>query len=136
MLTASSLKSVVAGAAFAVLPLLAGPVQAAPPMHRPPIAEGEQANGVSPVQYRHHRRHHYGYRPFRPYRPYVGFYYGYRPLPPPVTYYETRPYVVRRGAAWLPDDVARCASRFRSFNVRTGTYITYEGVERLCPYLR
>lgn len=83
----------------------------------------------------------------RPYRPYYGGYYGpyYRPYggyyyapppPPPVTYYDTRPYVARPAPGYDPDAVARCASRFRSFNVRTGTYVTYEGEERLCPYLR
>ncbi len=79
-------------------------------------------------------RPHYRYRPYYGYRPYRPYYYA--PPPPPV-YYETRPYVVRPAPrGWHPDDVARCASQFRSFNVRTGTYITYGGEERLCPYLR
>jgi hypothetical protein len=30
----------------------------------------------------------------------------------------------------------RCAARFRSFDRRTGTYITYGGEVRICPYLR
>jgi hypothetical protein len=33
-------------------------------------------------------------------------------------------------------DVERCEDEFRSFNPRTGTYITYEGDEVVCPYLR
>lgn len=32
-------------------------------------------------------------------------------------------------------DMERCAARFRSFDWETGTYITYEGEERVCPYL-
>lgn len=79
------------------------------------------------------------YRPYRPYyRPYYGYrrdYYG----GPPVTYYETRPYVVQRAVPQPygdPDAIARCASQFRSFNANTGTYVTYGGEERLCPYLR
>jgi hypothetical protein len=107
---------------------------------------GEAATAAIPAQV----GIYLGYgRPYRPYygpydRPYYRPYYQpYRyyapplPPPPPVTYYETRPYVARpaRPAA-DPDAVARCASRFRSFNVDTGTYITYDGEERLCPYLR
>jgi hypothetical protein len=33
------------------------------------------------------------------------------------------------------DDMRRCAYEFRSFDPVTGTYITYEGEERICPYL-
>jgi len=29
----------------------------------------------------------------------------------------------------------RCADTFRSFNPNTGTYVTYQGETRLCPYL-
>lgn len=85
--------------------------------------------------YRPYRPYYEGYnRPYYPYRPYA-----YRPYyyaPPPVTYYETRPYVARPAGPYRdPDAVARCASRFRSFNVRTGTYVTLGGEVRLCPYL-
>lgn len=127
-----NLKYALAGAALAIVPVLAAPAHAAPPVTRP-VASGEAVLAATPVQYRYYGRRHYGYRP---YRPYSGFYYGYRPAPPPVVYYETRPYVIRRPRRWHPDDVARCASQFRSFSVRTGTYVTYEGVEKLCPYLR
>lgn len=77
------------------------------------------------------------YRPYY-YRPYYG--YRYYDAPPPVTYYETRPYVVQRSApppaySGDPDGIAKCASRFRSFNANTGTYVTYEGEVRRCPYL-
>ena len=33
------------------------------------------------------------------------------------------------------EDMARCAARFRSFNTETGTYVTYGGEVRVCPYL-
>ena len=33
------------------------------------------------------------------------------------------------------DDMRRCAYEFRSFDPVTGTYITYGGEERVCPYL-
>jgi hypothetical protein len=29
-----------------------------------------------------------------------------------------------------------CADRFRSFDPGTGTYVTYGGEVRVCPYLR
>lgn len=84
------------------------------------------------------------YRPYAPYdRPYDRPYYGYRSYyygPPPASYYESRPYValppVPVGPYGDPDALALCASRFRSFNANTGTYVTYDGEERLCPYLR
>lgn len=34
------------------------------------------------------------------------------------------------------DAYARCSERFRSFDPRTGTYTTYGGETRVCPYLR
>jgi uncharacterized protein YcfJ len=40
-------------------------------------------------------------------------------------------YRPRRGAS--RDDVEYCSSRFRSYNPRTGTYMTYSGEERSCP---
>jgi hypothetical protein len=33
------------------------------------------------------------------------------------------------------DGMQRCADTFRSFDSRTGTYVTYAGETRLCPYL-
>lgn len=33
------------------------------------------------------------------------------------------------------EDMARCAARFRSFDRATGTYVTYGGQVRICPYL-
>lgn len=31
--------------------------------------------------------------------------------------------------------IQRCAATFRSFDAATGTYVGYDGVTRLCPYL-
>jgi hypothetical protein len=44
----------------------------------------------------------------------------------------------RDGAYAAPADgaYALCAERFRSFNPATGTYTTYGGETRVCPYLR
>jgi hypothetical protein len=39
-------------------------------------------------------------------------------------------------AAPAGDAYALCAQQFRSFNPSTGTYTTYGGETRLCPYLR
>lgn len=89
----------------------------------------------------------YGHRPYRPYyghRPYYGYgpryYYDDEPV---VTYRSTEPYVVRpapppvpHAQSGDPDAIAKCASRFRSFNANTGTYVTHDGEQRLCPYLR
>lgn len=33
------------------------------------------------------------------------------------------------------DGMAECAARFRSFDPATGTYVTYGGETRPCPYL-
>jgi len=41
---------------------------------------------------------------------------------------------IREGRA-RDHDIRRCAHEFRSFDPVTGTYISYEGEERICPYL-
>jgi hypothetical protein len=41
---------------------------------------------------------------------------------------------IREGRA-TPEDMARCAARFRSFDRETGTYVTFGGELRVCPYL-
>ena len=33
------------------------------------------------------------------------------------------------------DGMQRCAETFRSFDPQTGTYVTYQGETRFCPYL-
>jgi hypothetical protein len=49
--------------------------------------------------------------------------------PPPVHYY---PPVRYTPAPWTPDWYAYCASKYRSFDARSGTYVTYSGYRRLC----
>ena len=130
MICASIAASIAAGAG-------AAPVSAAPSNsieHRPQAAAVVEKAQVG-VYFG------FGDPYYRPYRPYYRPYYGYRRYydgSPPVTYYESRPYVARPAPRPYgdPDGIARCASQFRSFNANTGTYITYEGEERLCPYLR
>lgn len=145
---------------MAAVTAMASPAVALPGVERPAVTAGSAITKVQAfVGYRSGHRY-YGLRPNYPrygygygygpgygyYRPYYNSYaYGYRPYywgyyrpaPPRVVYYETPAYVVRPAAPVYHDDaVARCAARFRSFNVRTGTYVTYDGEERLCPYLR
>jgi hypothetical protein len=141
-----------AGLAAAIAAVtLAAPVAAAPPGTAKPLGSGE--NLVAQAQFSVHvgvgvgrpYYHPYHGRHYRAYpRPYYGPGYVYRPAPyyypPPVTYYQTQPYVVRPVVPPVeyggdPDALARCASRFKSFNANTGTYITYDGEERRCPYL-
>jgi hypothetical protein len=43
------------------------------------------------------------------------------------------PAILEGGAT--QEDMARCSARFRSFNTETGTYVTYGGEVRICPYL-
>lgn len=54
-------------------------------------------------------------------------------------WYDPAPtYIVvryRSDAAWRRA-MARCFEDFRSFNPRTGRYVTYGGESKLCPYLR
>jgi len=40
------------------------------------------------------------------------------------------------GAASDGDAVERCAARYRSFDRRTGTFLSNSGQRKLCPYLR
>jgi len=83
---------------------------------------------------------------------YRGRYSGRRWGPPPARYY----YAPRRNNAGViigsiiagaliaaavqegrarESDKERCAARFQSFDWETGTYFTYDGEERVCPYL-
>lgn len=52
----------------------------------------------------------------------------YAPPPPPPVYYAP----VRSYAPWTPEWAAYCARKYRSFDPRSGTYITYRGEERFC----
>ena len=52
----------------------------------------------------------------------------YAPPPPPPVYYTP----ARSFAPWTPEWSAYCARKYRSFDPRSGTYITYRGEERFC----
>jgi hypothetical protein len=60
------------------------------------------------------------------YRPRPGYYYD--------DYAYDGPYYYPRDYRGDPRQI--CAQSFRSFDWRTGTYTTYNGERRLCPYLR
>jgi hypothetical protein len=51
--------------------------------------------------------------------------------PAPLSPYGPAAYGVERGGGGFE----ACASRFRTFDPATGTYISYTGVRLLCPYL-
>jgi hypothetical protein len=97
--------------------------------------------------FRGDRRHFNGHRRFN--RSFVGIgvgypYWGYGGYGYPYwddyyygDYYYDDYYPAATTVVSVGDDaVARCAARFRSFNPRTGTYVTYGGETKLCPYLR
>lgn len=44
-------------------------------------------------------------------------------------------YSYRSSNRWSEAALDRCEEQFRSFDRRTGTYTTYDGEKRLCPYL-
>jgi hypothetical protein len=63
----------------------------------------------------------------------VPYFYNYGPSYYDDYYYDDSATVYADGG----DAVARCASRYRSFDARTGTYNPGGGQpRRLCPYLR
>lgn len=74
-----------------------------------------------------HGHHHH----FRPRWYGVPYFYG------PSYYYDDY-YDDDDGDAvvYADDAVERCAARYRSFDRRTGTFVTYGGQRKLCPYLR
>jgi BA14K-like protein len=64
--------------------------------------------------------------------------YGYTALPPVQAYspppaYGYRPATVVREVPAVSDAVAYCLQRFRSYDVRTGTYLGYDGYRHPCP---
>lgn len=83
----------------------------------------------------HHHGHHHHFRPRWYGVPYYGSYYS-------DPYYYSDSYYYDDGDddavvyANDGDAVARCASRYRSFDARTGTYLNNDGNRYLCPYLR
>jgi hypothetical protein len=133
-----STKPLVAIAAAAALTLagsLAGATaQAAPlgPRAAAGIAAAAETGGatVTPVQYYHHRRH-YGYRGYRGYRHHhhndagaaiaggiLGMAVGA---------------MIAGSAAQNSNAVQYCASRYRSYDPRSGTYLGYDGYRHPCP---
>lgn len=54
----------------------------------------------------------------------------YAPPPPPPVYYPAP--VTYAPAPWTADWYAYCASKYRSFDAGSGTYVTYSGVRRVC----
>ncbi len=110
--------------------LLAAPANAAP-LPKPGIEKGENITKVD----RRGRRWRRGYRYRR--RPYRRGYrrgYGAGALIGGIIAGTLIAAAIREGRA-RDHDVRRCAYEFRSFDPVTGTYITYEGEERICPYL-
>lgn len=83
----------------------------------------------SELQRRHYQPRHHSphYRPY--YGSHYGSYYG-----PPVVYYESPRSINRRLRVGIPT-MWRDATLFQSYNVYTGTYITYDGEVRMCPFI-
>ena len=52
--------------------------------------------------------------------------------PPPRVYYAPPPRVYYAPPPWTPDWYAYCASKYRSFDPRSGTYQPYYGPRRFC----
>lgn len=79
----------------------------------------------TPGYYGHYwdRYPRYGYRHWDP-----GPRYYYRHYRPPVRYHAPRRHYRAGPADWH----AYCASKYRSYNPRTGLYLTYAGVWRPC----
>src|SRR5262245_56287521 len=133
-MTVTSIKlsalSVAAVLASLALPAAAAPLAGAtrPAVDGEPLVTKAQV-GIYFGYGRPYRRYGYDYGYGYGYRPYYGYRRAYRD---DGYYVQSRPYVVApapayRSGGYDPDEVARCASRFRSFNAYTGTYTTYDG---------
>ena len=137
------------------------PLQGAGQLKRAGLAAAGEAVRAEPVHYRkRYYRPYRNYRPYRHYRPYrayrpgfsvwfrsgpfvgpyvgvpyrgygyaPGYYYRRAPVAPP-RYYGPRG--VGRPVAGTPEWYAYCASKYRSFNPRTGLYLAYSGKYRRC----
>lgn len=75
--------------------------------------------------------HPYYHSPYRSPGYYAPRYYA----PSYHSHYESDRSINRRLRVGNPHDVARCASMFRTYNPYKGTYITYDGEVRMCPFL-
>lgn len=85
-----------------------------------------------------HRHHHHHRRWWRG-GVYFGAPYYYGTWGPSYydDYFYDDPVIVDEPIASYDDDaVERCEARYRSFDRRTGTFMTYGGERKLCPYLR
>lgn len=103
----------------------------AAPLPKPGIAKGEN---ITKVQRRGWGwRRGYGYR-WGPYRRGYRRGYGAGALIGGIIAGTIIAAAISEGRA-RDHDMRRCAYEFRSFDPETGTYITYEGEERVCPYL-
>lgn len=137
-------RSLIAGLAAAIA--LAGSVPLTEAGHKPSHRRGEGAAAalgiaaaalglaaVASLPSRHYYGGDYYY-----YDPATGLYYRDAPRvvyvepEPEVVYVE--PQVVYRSAPepWTDDWYAYCASKYRSFDPDTGTYMTYSGRRKLC----
>jgi BA14K-like protein len=70
---------------------------------------------------------YYDYGPGPGYAYGPGYGYGYGPAPAPGPYVEGGPAIAQNS------DVSYCASRFRSYDPRSGTYLGFDGVRHPCP---
>ncbi|MEI2384031.1 BA14K family protein [Breoghania sp. JC706] len=142
----AAIACVMALAWFGSTPVAAMPLRAA----LPAVAVGDGGGPLAtPVHYRHRHWRHRHYRPgvsfwfgsgplvgvpywrygYRPGPYYYGadpYYYSRAPLPPSRYYYRGRP------VPGSPDWYAYCASKYKSFNPRTGLYLAYSGKYRRC----
>ena len=112
-------------------PALLSASASAAPLPKPGIAEGENITKVDRRGRGWRRGYRYRRRPYR--RGYRrGF--GAGALIGGIIAGTLIAAAIREGRA-RDYDMRRCAYEFRSFDPVTGTYITYEGEERICPYL-
>ena len=80
----------------------------------------------------HHHHHHGGFFPGAFAGAYASSYYG--PSYYGTSYYDDS-YYDEPVVAVAPggDDVAYCRQRYRSYDVRTGTYLGFDGLRHPCP---
>jgi hypothetical protein len=95
------------------------------------VATGPSYSGGawSGHRHRHHRHHHHHFGGFFPFGgTYASSYYG--PSYYDDTYYYDEPVVA---VAPGGDDVAYCRQKYRSYDVRTGTFLGFDGRRHPCP---
>lgn len=90
-------------------------------------------------RHRHWRHRHHHHRRWWRGGVYFGAPYYYGSWGPSFydDYFYDDPVIVDEPVASYDDDaVERCDARYRSFDRSTGTFMTYGGERKLCPYLR